>query len=70
MLTALQVEQGIVAHAGVFTDAMEWELSQQIRQALEGRVFSRAAMQEGLLSVEIQPTMREDLCRMLAEQEI
>ena len=66
----LQVEQGMIAHAGVFTDAMEWELSQQIRQALEGRVFSRAAMQEGLLSVEIQPAMREDLCRMLAEQEI
>ena len=66
----LQVEQGMIAHAGVFTDAMEWELSQQIRQALEGRVFSRAAMQEGLLSVEIQPAMREGLCRMLAEQEI
>ena len=66
----LQVEQGVIAHAGVFTDAMEWELSQQIRQALEGRVFSRAAMQEGLLSMEIQPAMREDLCRMLAEQEI
>lgn len=66
----LQVERGIITHAGVFTDAMEWELSQQLRRALEGREFSRAAMQEGLFSIEIQPDIREDLSRMLAEQEI
>lgn len=66
----LQVERGIITHAGIFTDAMEWELSQQLRRALEGREFSRTAMQEGLFSIEIQPDMREDLSRMLAEQEI
>ncbi len=66
----LQVERGVITHAGVFTDAMEWELSSLIRQALEGREFSRAAMQEGLLSIHIQPDIRDDLLRMLAEQEI
>lgn len=66
----LQVEQGVIHHAGVFTDSMEWELSQQLRQALEGRAFSRASMQEGLFSINIQPDIRDDLCRMLAEQEI
>lgn len=66
----LQVERGVITHAGVFTDAMEWELSQQLQQALEGRAFSRAAMQESLLSMEIQPNIRDDLVRMLAEQEI
>lgn len=66
----LLVEQGIITRAGVYTDAMEWELSQLLQQALEGREFSRAAMQEGLCSLEIQPEMREDLSRMLAEQEI
>ena len=66
----LQVERGVITHAGVFTDAMEWELSSLIRQALEGREFSRAAMQEGLLSNHIQPDIRDDLLRMLAEQEI
>lgn len=66
----LQVERGIISHAGVFTDAMEWELSALLRQALEGRDFSRAAMQEGLFSIDIQPDIREDLSRMLAEQEI
>ena len=66
----LQVERGVITHAGVFTDAMEWELSSLIRQALEGREFSRAAMHEGLLSIHIQPDIRDDLLRMLAEQEI
>lgn len=66
----LQVERGVITHAGVFTDAMEWELSQQLQQALEGRAFTRTAMQEGLLSMEIQPDLRNDLVRMLAEQEI
>lgn len=66
----LQVERGVITHAGVFTDAMEWELSQQLQQALEGREFSRSAMQESLLSMEIQPDIRNDLVRMLAEQEI
>ena len=66
----LLVEKGIIAHAGVFTDAMEWELSEQLRQALEGRAFSLAAMQEGLLSINIQSDIREDISRMLAEQEI
>lgn len=66
----LQVEKGIITHAGVFTDAMAWELSAQLQQALEGREFSRSAMQESLLSIEIQPDVRDDLSRMLAEQEI
>lgn len=66
----LQVERGIITHAGVFTDAMAWELSELIRHALEGREFSRTAMKEGLLSIQIQPDIRDDVLRMLAEQEI
>ncbi|MBR5536593.1 MAG: lipoate--protein ligase [Clostridia bacterium] len=66
----LLVEKGMITHAGVFTDAMEWELSEQLRQALEGQNFSLTAMQEGLLSINIQPDIRVDISRMLAEQEI
>lgn len=66
----LQVERGLITHAAVFTDAMAWELSAQIQQALEGREFSLSAMQESLRSMETQPEIREDLSRMLAEQEI
>ncbi len=66
----LQVEKGRVSQVRVFTDAMEWELPQQLQQALEGRAFSLAAMQESLLSLNIQPEVRADLSRMLAEQEL
>lgn len=66
----LQVDQGNVTRAAVYTDAMEWELSTQLQQALEGRAFSKPALQEGLLTLDIQPDIREDLSRMLAEQEI
>lgn len=66
----LQVERGIISHARVYTDAMAWELSEHLQQALTGRDFSLSAMQKGLLSMEIQPDIRDDLSRMLAEQEI
>ena len=66
----LQVERGRIAHAAVFSDAMAWELPVQIQQALEGKDFSLPAMQESLLFMETQPEIREDLSRMLAEQEI
>ena len=66
----LQVEQGSIARAALYTDAMEWELSALLKQALEGCAFSRTAMQEALAALPIQPAIREDLSRMLAEQEI
>ena len=66
----LQVERGRIARAAVFSDAMAWELPAQIQQALEGKDFSLPAMQESLLFMETQPEIREDLSRMLAEQEI
>lgn len=66
----LQIEKGIIAHASVYTDAMEWELSPQLQQALEGRAFTRTAILESLSNTKIQSRIREDLSRMLAEQEI
>ena len=66
----LQIEKGIISHAAVFTDAMEWELSHQLQDALEGREFTRTAILESLSNAKIQSRIREDLSRMLAEQEI
>ena len=66
----LQIETGIIVQAAVYTDAMEWELSQQLQAALEGREFSRTAMQEAVSSAQIESGIREDLSRMLSEQEI
>ena len=66
----LQIEKGIITQAEVYTDAMEWELSHQLQTALVGRDFSRTAMQEALSSAQIESGIREDLSRMLSEQEI
>ena len=66
----LQIEKGIISRAAIYTDAMEWELSQQLQTALEGRKFNRTAMQEGLSYMQIESGIRTDLFRMLAEQEI
>lgn len=66
----LLVEQGLVTQAGVFTDAMEWELAAQLRHGLEGRRFSLPELQAGLDSANIPPDIRDELSRMLAEQEL
>lgn len=66
----LLVEQGLVTQAGVFTDAMEWELAAKLRQGLEGRRFSLPELQAGLDSANIPPDIRDELSRMLAEQEL
>ena len=66
----LTVDKGEITHATVFTDAMEWELSDSVKKALEGQAFSRAAMLKGLADAPIRPEVRDDLCQMLAKQEI
>jgi len=66
----LLVEHDTITKAMVYTDAMEWELSVLLSKALEGRKFSRSDMLEGISSIEIEFGIREDIARMLAEQEI
>ena len=66
----LLIEHDTVAKAAVYTDAMEWELSGQLKAALEGQKFSLATMISSVASSEIEPGIREDISRMLAEQEI
>ena len=65
-----QVMRGMIVHASVFTDAMEWELSSLLQHTFEGLEFSRSALQKSLSSIEIQSGIREDLSRMLEKQEI
>ena len=66
----LTVDKGVIVHAAVFTDAMEWQLSECLKNALEGLSFSRAAMLDGVAGADLRPEIRDDLCRMLAQQEI
>lgn len=70
ILLQLQVESGQVRQAQVYSDAMDWTVAPQLEQALPGCPFSLDALQSCIRTKLSQPDIREDLCRMLAEQEI
>ena len=45
---ALQVENGIVRQAKVYSDAMDWSLASKLEQSLTGCRFTREALREGI----------------------
>jgi len=64
----LQVESGVVVQAKVYSDAMDWELAPALENLLTGSQFSQQA-----LCLRIRAGLAkhaEDLCGMLARQEI
>lgn len=65
-----RVEHGIIAHAAVFTDAMDWTLAATLQSALEGRKFLLTDIQNGLELTPLEQTVRNDLLQMFAKQEI
>lgn len=66
----LQVEGGLVQQVQAYSDAMDWSIAPQLEQILPGCVFSLDALQERIRTELSQSDVREDLCSMLAEQEI
>ncbi|MDO5545590.1 MAG: lipoate--protein ligase [Eubacteriales bacterium] len=60
---ALQVENGIVQQAKVYSDAMDWCLAPKLETALIGSRFSKEALRERITSSEIG--VEEDLYQML-----
>lgn len=64
----LQVESGRVTAAKVYTDAMQWQLSEELERALTGSAFSLQAMCERIGKAGIEHG--EDLCALLTEQEL
>ncbi len=64
----LQVEHGTVKGAKIYSDAMDWHLAPVLEQALTGCRFSQAALQERILEAELPEG--QDLCRLLAQQEL
>lgn len=64
----LQVESGVVKQAKVYSDAMDWTLSDALERALTGSLFAqnelcRRIVQSGLFCA-------QDICDLLTEQEI
>ena len=49
---ALQVENGVVQQARIFSDAMDWSIAPKLEKTLTGCLFSREALREGIAAAE------------------
>lgn len=64
----LQVENGMVQEARVYSDAMDWELAPRLERALTGCRFTLDVLQQRLR--ETGTDAAEDLCALLARQSL
>ncbi len=66
----LQMESGLIKNASVFSDAMDWSLSEAVSRALTGCSFTLADMTQTLKDELGQSQPCRDICSMLAQQQI
>ena len=66
----LQAKSGVITHTQVFSDAMDWQLPAVIEGALTGCRFSLEDMQNALRCALSESQTAQDLCTMLAQQEL
>lgn len=66
----IQAKDGHIVDTKVYSDSMDWQLSEIIRQALIGRRFTLTDMQQALQQAIDQPIILSDICRLLSEQDI
>lgn len=66
----LQTKSGQIIAVKAYSDAMDWQLSETIQQALTGCRFSLNNMQQALQQTISQTEIASDLCQMLAEQDL
>lgn len=66
----LAVEGGVIAQAAVYTDAMDWTLAPAAEAALTGCRFRLEDMWQRICAAGLREPAAEDLCRLLARQNI
>ena len=66
----LQVEEGVVRQAAVFSDAMDWALAPALQTALTGRRFSPEDLAAGVETLSVHGAVKEDLLTLLTSQDI
>ena len=59
----MDIRQGVIRNPGVFTDAMEWELAERLRSAIDGCRYCHEALFNALTEF----PDAEALCRILLE---
>lgn len=65
----LEAKGGIITSAQVYSDAMDWQLPAAVKEALTGCAFRLPDMQSALQSA-LAPETAEDLCGLIAQQDI
>lgn len=64
----LQLESGRITSAAVWSDAMDWELSGAVQNALAGCRFVLQDIQNALISALEDTKIRQDICSLLETQ--
>lgn len=64
----LAVKDGRITDARLYSDAMDWSLSEKVQRALIGCRFDATAMKDALQQEALDPEICADLCQMLSEQ--
>lgn len=62
--------EGLVQQAAVYTDAMDWQLAPELERALSGSRMQLGALQSRVRSSALDGQVKEDLCDLLARQDI
>ena len=62
----IQVRSGVIQGLNVYSDAMDWSLSQKIQAALTGCPLSRESLQKALLSLDAE--IANDLLDLLSQE--
>ena len=64
----LQIENGLVKHAAVYSDAMDWSLAPKLEQLLAGCRFTKTDLAERVRALD--PDFADPICDMISRQDI
>ena len=66
----MEAKSGIITTAKVYTDSLDWNIAQNVEQALTGCRFETAAMENAVLSHLGNTRVCQDICNFLKEQQL
>ena len=66
----LDAKNGLITGAKVYSDSMDWTLPETVEKALIGCRFETASIQDSLRNALQDPAVCNDLCNMMAEQNL
>lgn len=70
ILLELNVQNGLIESLQVYSDAMDWQLPEQVTKMLTGCRFGKADMRKALQTVLTDSQIAEDLCGLIEEQDL